>query len=69
MGTSEDDSSDSDGEERTHSKDGEPIDKDAEKAARKQHKRDVKEANKEKRKHKIPKHVKKKQTLKGKKKR
>jgi hypothetical protein len=37
----------------------EPVDRDAERAARKAHKKDIKEANRERRKSKIPKHVKK----------
>lgn len=44
------------------------ADKDALKAAKKQHKKEVKEANRERRKHKIPKHVKKRQMSKNKKK-
>jgi len=63
-GSEDDEETGSPGRRGAHLEDREAI-----KAARKQHKKDVKESNKERRKSKVPKHVKKKQVLKGKKKR
>ena len=67
-GHSSSDESDSDNGGSPREGHGNIQDKEAMKAARKLHKKEVKEANKERRKHKIPKSVKKRQTSKNKKK-